>query len=58
MDWKGNQKAGPATMTGRAVWSNEITRVKKGRDGGTNHNGKPSRNVGAKEVRNSKRSYL
>ena len=58
MDWKGSQTAGPATMTGRAVWSNEITKMKKGRDGGTSHNGKPSRNVGAKEVRNSKRSYL
>ena len=45
MDWKGNQRAGPATMTGRAVWSKEISKVKKGRDGGTNHNGKPSRNV-------------
>ena len=46
-------------MTGRAVWGNEKTKVKKGRDdGGTSHNGKPSRNVGAKEVRNSKKSYL
>ena len=52
MGGKGNQKAGPATMTGRTVWSKEITKAKKRRDGGTNHNGKPSRNGGAKEVRN------
>ena len=34
-------------MTSRAVWSVERTAVERGQDdGGTSHNGKPSRDVG------------
>ena len=34
-------------MTSRAVWGTEKTVMERGRDdGGTSHNGKPSRDVG------------
>ena len=39
--------AGPATMTSRAVWGVEKEVVERGQeDGGTSHNGKPSRGEG------------